>query len=142
MALLAGLAFLLASVANVHAHVHLCLDGQELPASAHLDDAGHPDDHFDGHLDDHLDDHLDGHLDDHLGHHLEQSGTHDDVDVDVPAEVLAKTLKVELPPLAPVAGIELQTVAALRGSPPPESRASYKPLPPPYWRPPLRGPPR
>lgn len=83
IALATLLAFLFAGVANVHAHVHLCLDGLEPPAAMHVDDP-HGIDH-------------------HVDHHVDAVDSHQDADVDVPAQVVAKTLKFELPVLGPLA---------------------------------------
>lgn len=121
IALLSTLAFLFAGVANVHAHVHLCLDGQEPPAAMHVDDP-HDTDH-------------------HIDHHVETVDSHQDVDVDVPAQVVAKTLKVELSFLGPVSNLQgFIPLVAETGAIPEVDRA-FSPTPLPYWRPPLRGPP-
>ncbi len=120
--LLSTLVFLFAGVANVHAHVHLCLDGQEPPAAMHVDD---PHD-----------------LDHHVDHHADEVDSHQDVDVDVPAQVVAKTLKVELPCLGPIASWEgFEPFVAETGAIPEVDR-SFSPAALPHWRPPLRGPPR
>lgn len=130
IALLSTLAFLFAGVANVHAHVHLCLDGQEPPAAMHVDDP-HPVDH---------------HFDHHVDQQVEAVDSHQDVDVDVPAQAvaqtIAKTLKVELPCLGPVASSQGFAPLVAETGALPEVDRSFSPVPLPHWRPPLRGPPR
>jgi hypothetical protein len=78
---LAGLAVLFAGLTNAHSHVHYCFDGQEAPASVHLvDSTDH--DHDVPH-------HSDG---------ADHEGTdHDDLDLDVPHQALAKAVKHDLP---------------------------------------------
>lgn len=110
-----SLAFLLASAG--HAHIHLCFDGQEPPADVH---ALHSD---------------------HLGHHPGDREAHDDLDVDLLDDALAKNLKFDLPWMAALA------VGFLIIEPPSVSFAlpelGDRPIaqPPRFLRPPLRAPP-
>lgn len=98
------------------AHVHLCLDGNEPPASLHVTDSGHHADHHDGRA-------------------------HDDRDVWLVGDALTKPGKwgLDLPLL--LAALWLVTVlfARLRitAADPPQRAAS----PPRFCRPLLRGPP-
>jgi hypothetical protein len=112
---LAALAVLLTGVTNAHAHVHLCFDGKEPPASVHG---------------------VDGH-----GHHeLEPDGDHDDLDVDLQDRALAKSFKPDLPALAtsalcvlPLSRRSAITAVTAAGAGPPTVR--------PFSRPYLRAPP-
>ena len=95
-AVLAISAVLFAGLTNAHAHVHLCLDGQEPPASVHVvDNSNHLHEHFGG------------------------THGHDDFDLDVPNEALAKTLKYDSPAIVsttfwtPV--VAIADIAAARG---------------------------
>jgi hypothetical protein len=112
-----AVAVLFAGVTNAHAHVHLCFDGSEPPASVHLVDASN-------------------HLDDHFKH----DGDHDDLDLDVPNQALAKSVKYDLLALPPLSGwvhaVDAQrTYASIR-------QVEIAPWPPPlYSRPQLRAPP-
>ena len=130
----ASLAVLFAGVTNAHAHVHLCFDGQEPPASVHVSDA---DGHHDGvrpidHADDHEHHDNDAHHDD--------DADHDDVDLDLANPALAKTVKHDI---AAIASLWLKGAAIV----PSKARApaldferpahSFRP----YLHPPLRGPP-
>lgn len=98
------------------AHVHLCLDGSEPPASLHVTDSGHHADHHDGQ-------------------------THDDRDVSLLGDALTKSGKSGFDLPFVLAALWLATVlfARLRitaaDSPPPYAS------PPRFHRPPLRGPP-
>jgi hypothetical protein len=76
---LAGLAVLFAGLTNAHSHVHYCFDGQEPPAAVHLVDST-----------------------DHA-HELplhSEGADHDDLDLDVPNQALAKAVKHDLPAIA------------------------------------------
>jgi hypothetical protein len=108
---------LFAGISNAHAHLHLCFDGQEPPAAVHLADG-------------------DAHE-----HRHETDGTHDDVDVDIAGQVIAKSFKHDLAILPPVMLVGIGAVPTRSYAPP--SRTAPRPPPPPlYYRPPLRGPPR
>jgi hypothetical protein len=111
-------AVLFAALANAHAHVHLCLDGQEPPASVHVVDSSN-----------------------HMHEHLGGTKGHDDLDLDVPNQALAKTLKYDSPAIVAAMSWTLpphETTFA-----PPAPGRSPAPKPPPYFsRPPPRGPPR
>lgn len=100
------------------AHLHMCFDGSEPPASLHFSDAGHHDDH-----------------------HAEEA--HDDVDVSVMAEAAAKLgkLSLDLPLLVAAALIifSLWLSAQRPLLPYPRPWAVSDPC---FLRPPLRGPPR
>lgn len=115
---LAALAVLLTGVTNAHAHVHLCFDGQEPPASVHGADGGH------------------------THHEFESEGDHehDDLDVDLRDHALAKSFKPDLPAIAapalrilPVSQRSAITAIAADGAGPPAAR--------PFSRPYLRAPP-
>jgi hypothetical protein len=116
------LALLFAGLTNAHAHVHLCFDGQEAPAAVHVADHG-----------DHLLEHLQ--TEDH------HDGEHDDIDLDVPNQALAKAVKHDLSALVPASSIVLldTRMSAFVTSPAP---APLPRAPPPFIRPPLRAPPR
>ena len=60
---------LFAGLTNAHGHVHYCFDGQEPPAAVHLVDSTDHDHEVPGHSD---------------------GDEHDDLDVDVPNQALAK----------------------------------------------------
>lgn len=98
------------------AHLHLCLDGSELPASLHVTDSGH-----------------------HADHHDDQA--HADRDISLVDHALTKSGKWDLDLPLLLAALWLVTVlfARLRmsaaDSPPPAAP------PPRFCRPPLRGPP-
>ena len=98
------------------AHLHLCFDGSEPPASLHFNESGHPDDH-----------HLDS--------------AHDDLDISAIGEAIAKAGKVslDLPALLFFAFLlcllaPSQGRLLLHRSPP-------RVATPAFLRPPLRGPP-
>jgi len=115
---LATCAFLFACLTNAHAHVHLCLDGQEPPASVHVVDGSN-----------------------HMHEHLGGKAGHDDLDLDVPNEALAKTLKYDSPAIVATTSWTLPPEETTFAAPLP-GRAPA-PKPPPYFsRPPPRGPPR
>jgi hypothetical protein len=125
---IASFAVLFAGVTNAHAHIHLCFDGQEPPASVHLSDASG---HHDGVR---PADQLDG-----FGHYSDDAD-HDDFDLDLANPVLAKTVKHDVTPIAPM---------WLKGAPiaPATSEAPAFALERPsastrtYLHPPLRAPP-
>jgi hypothetical protein len=73
---LAAVALLFAGLTNAHSHVHYCFDGQEPPAAVHLADGTDHDHELPGHSD---------------------GSEHDDLDVDLPNEALAKAVKYDLP---------------------------------------------
>jgi hypothetical protein len=120
-------ALIFAGLTNAHAHVHYCFDGQEPPATVHLVDAT---DH------DHDHDH------ERPGQHAEgqTSADHDDLDLDVPNQALAKSFKCDSPAIAPSFYWALPSIApralalALYDGPPPAPERHYR-------RPPSRGPP-
>jgi hypothetical protein len=116
----AGLAVLFAGLTNAHSHVHYCFDGQEPPAAVHLADSTDHDHELPGH---------------HGG-----GDEHDDLDLDVPNQALAKAVKHDLPAIVAVAwatAIDALPGGALADSvdapPAPSSR---------YALPQLRAPPR
>jgi hypothetical protein len=90
---LAGLAVLFAGLTNAHSHVHYCFDGQEPPAAVHLvDNTSHAHE-------------VPGHGD----------GTeHDDLDLDVPDQALAKAVKHDLAVIDMLAWT--MPIESLRGS--------------------------
>jgi hypothetical protein len=116
----AAVAVLLAGITNAHAHVHLCFDGQEPPTAVHLYDFN----------------------DD--GDHLQDHGVaphHEDVDVNLQSQALAKTVKYDLTAIEAVVAwtfvFERQAPSVL------PARADTPPRPAPlYSHPPLRAPPR
>jgi hypothetical protein len=72
---LAGLAVLYAGLTNAHSHVHYCFDGQEPPAAVHLVDNT-------------------DHAHEVPGHGGEDE--HNDLDLDVPKQALAKAVKHDM----------------------------------------------
>ena len=114
----AAVAVLLAGINNAHAHVHLCFDGQEQPAAVHLFDDG------DVHL-------QDGGLTPH----------HEDIDVNLQTQALAKTVKYDL---TAIEAVVVWTLLFERQSPSVlPARADTPPRPAPHYsHPPLRAPPR
>ena len=74
---LAGFALLFAGLTNAHSHVHYCFDGSEPAAAVHLVDSTAHHHEEPGHSDDGIE--------------------HDDLDVDVPNQALAKAVKYDLP---------------------------------------------
>ena len=74
-----GARVLFAGLTNAHSHVHYCFDGQEPPASVHLVDGTDHDHEMPGHSD---------------------GAEHDDLDLDVPNQALAKACKHDLPAIA------------------------------------------
>jgi hypothetical protein len=116
-------ALIFAGLTNAHAHVHYCFDGQEPPATVHLVDATDHDHELPGH---------------HAG---ERAGAdHDDLDVDVPNQALAKSAKYDSPAIAPSLYWAVPPIA-----PRALALALYDdspPAPDPHYRhPPSRGPP-
>lgn len=117
---LAALAVLFAGLTNAHSHVHYCFDGQEPPAAVHLVDGTEHDHEVPGHHDDGAD--------------------HDDLDLDVPNQALAKAVKYDLPAI--VANVWTMSFELATGGTPPEN-AGIPPAPNPrYAHPQLRAPPR
>ena len=113
-------------------HLHLCFDGQEVPAEIHLGDAGLHDDHPLSTLDlTHAEHH----------HALLDIPAHDDVDIDITADSLSKLPKLDWPVMA----LLVMLVFSLSGLGSagfwPRHRALHRSSPHIYLRPPLRGPP-
>lgn len=117
---LVGLAVLFAGLTNAHSHVHYCFDGQEPPAAVHLVDGTDHEHEIPGHHDD--------------------GGEHDDLDLDVPNQALAKSCKHDLPAivaLAWAAPLESLPGGALAVG------VDIPPAPDPHYTlPPSRAPPR
>jgi len=102
------------------AHLHLCFDGAEQPASVHLSE--------------------DGDTDFHPG----ANGTHSDIDVSLIGEALLKksTGGIDLLPMLVASFILLGTLLLGARNLPPRPRSTVRvPIPPFKLRPPLRGPP-
>jgi len=116
---LAGLAVLFAGLTNAHSHVHYCFDGQEPPAAVHLVDST-------------------DHAHEVPGH--DGGAEHDDLDLDVPNQALAKAVKHDLPAIVAVA--RTTAVDALPGGALAESVDVPPALSPRYALPQLRAPPR
>jgi hypothetical protein len=118
-ALLTTLTVLFAGLGGVHAHAHLCFDGQatpiSLPAHEHADHDHH--------------------------HEPDANGDHDDVDVDVESQALLKSLDHDMAAItaAPLSWLMpdrgAQTARAVRDGTEPRG-------PPPHALPPPRAPPR
>ena len=116
---LAGLAVLFAGLTNAHGHVHYCFDGQEPPAAVHLADSTDHDHELPGH----------------------DGGTeHDDLDLDLPNQALAKAVKHDLPAIVAVAWGT--SVDSLPGGALAESIDTPAAPNPRYALPQLRAPPR
>jgi hypothetical protein len=117
---LTGIAWLFAALTNAHGHVHYCFDGQEPPAAVHLVDSSHHEHELPGH---------------------DPSGTeHDDLDVDLPNQALAKACKHDAPPIAPVLAWTIAFDVPSRAAP--IAYAATPPAPDPHFRhPPARAPP-
>jgi hypothetical protein len=127
-------ALLFAGLTNAHAHVHYCFDGQAPAATVHAIDP-----HTHAH-DLPASEHHEAHED--TAHHGEEDADHDDLDLDVPNDALAKTLKHDSPPIGPA---PLWTVAVVDQEPSVAlaARLDIPPAPdPPYSHPLLRAPPR
>jgi hypothetical protein len=125
---IASFAVLFAGVTNAHAHVHLCFDGQEPPASVHLSDkSGHhdsvrPSDQIAG-----------------FGHYADDED-HDDVDLDLANPALAKTFKHDVTAICPTWHKGAPIVRSVAEAPAPaldRPIASTRT----YLHPPLRAPP-
>lgn len=117
---LTGVAWLFAALSNAHGHVHYCFDGQEPPAAVHLADSTDHDHELPGH---------------------DSGGGHDDLDVDIPNQALAKAFKYDLPAISasPVWSVDLESTTTDT----PVAAPLTPPAPDPHhYRPPLRGPPR
>jgi hypothetical protein len=118
---LAALAVLFAGVTNAHSHIHYCFDGQEPPAAVHLVDSS-------------------DHEHELPGHHSDDGTEHDDLDLDVPNQALAKAVKHDLP------AIHVLVWTMPSESSPTGSMADNVDAPPApdprYSLPPLRAPPR
>jgi hypothetical protein len=116
----AALAVLFAGLTNAHSHIHYCFDGQEPPASVHLVDSTDHDHEVPGlHTDD---------------------AEHDDLDLDVPNQALAKAVKHDLPAITPQV-FTMAFVASPRGAL--AESVDTPPTPNPrYAHPQLRAPPR
>lgn len=117
---LAGFALLFAGFTNAQSHVHYCFDGSEPPAAVHLADstAHHHED----------------------AAHADDGTEHDDLDVDVQSQVLAKAAKYDLPAIPVLAWTV--TLDALPGSTLADSVDSPPQPNPRYALPQLRAPPR
>jgi hypothetical protein len=88
----AAAALLFAGLTNAHAHVHLCFDGSEAPATLHwATGEAVPQAHGDEHVFPH-DHHGGAHSAAALDGALDEGG-HDDVDLEVSASAIAKTVK-------------------------------------------------
>ena len=115
----AALAVLFAGLTNAHAHVHYCFDGREPPAAVHLVDSMDHDHEVPGHSD---------------------GDEHDDLDVDVSNQALAKACKHDLPAIS--SQVSTSLFEALSGN----ALADVTDLPPApnprYLHPQLRAPPR
>jgi hypothetical protein len=116
---LAGLALLFAGLTNAHSHVHYCFDGQEPPASVHIVNSTDHEHELPGHDD---------------------GDEHDDLDLDVPNQALAKVVKHDLPAIDALAWT-LPIEAAPRGGLAVGIDAEAQPNPR-YALPQLRAPPR
>jgi hypothetical protein len=125
---LAALGVLFAGLTNAHSHIHYCFDGQEPPATVHLVDSTEHAHEVPGHHDHHDDADPGG------------GGEHDDLDLDVPNQVLAKSVKHDLPAItaqAWTAVVEFAPGTALTDG------DDIAPAPNPrYAHPQLRAPPR
>jgi hypothetical protein len=118
---LAALSLLFAGLTNAHSHVHYCFDGQEPPAAVHLTDST-------------------DHHHELPGQHDDAGSEHDDLDLDVPNQALAKVVKHDLPAIdgavwtMPVASLQSSAFAVqVDTAPHPNPR---------YALPQLRAPPR
>jgi len=109
----AAAALLYAGLTNAHAHVHLCLDGSEPPATLHWttgdaltpahDDHSFPHHHHhgaQGAADTHASSHDDASDHGDASSHDDASG-HDDIDLEVSASAIAKTVKHDTLAAAP-----------------------------------------
>ena len=100
---LAALGLLFAGLTNAHSHIHYCFDGQEPPAAVHITDS--------------------------TDHHHEVPGhddgyDHDDLDLDLPNQALAKVFKHDLPAIdglvftVPVEALRQSALAVSVDAPP------------------------
>jgi hypothetical protein len=117
---LTGTAWLFAALTNAHGHVHYCFDGQEPPAAVHLADSTDHDHEVPGH---------------------DSAGDHDDLDVDIPNQALAKVCKYDPPAIAPLLQWTVDLEVA-RADTDVTFPVAPRPPDPHHYRPPLRGPPR
>lgn len=109
------------------AHLHLCFDGQEPPASLHLSDANHHDDHHGGH---------------HDRHHAAGETPHSDLDVPLANDVLSKPVKPILDlSLILLAVLWLGALSFTRDRIPPPDPTRLRAFSTFLLLPPLRGPP-
>lgn len=116
---LAAWAVLFSGLTSAHAHVHLCLDGQEPPAAVHLADG------FNHHHD-----------------HQAQTGDHEDVDLDLSNQALAKTFKYDfLPAIAPLTSWTPLLCSSTTAASLPDIVVEPRPAPE-FSQPPSRAPPR
>jgi hypothetical protein len=115
---LGALAVLFAGLTNAHAHVHLCFDGQEPPASVHTH----------------------GTHGERTHHAFDETDGHDDRDVDLESQALAKSLKPDLP-LALLAIVALLPPTADGTAMAIAAAGEIAGADPPFLRPPLRAPP-
>jgi hypothetical protein len=99
------------------AHLHYCFDGQEPPVSVHVGDAGVHGEAFD------------------------VIAAHEDEDVDLSGNGLAKLPKFDLPLLAVVFSCLLGLLGARRNELGPGYTPRFLPPSASFFRPPLRGPP-
>jgi hypothetical protein len=133
-------ALLFAGLTNAHAHAHYCFDGQAPAAAVHHADARTHTHDF--HAPEHHDAHVNAVQHGDAAHHDEEDADHDDLDLDVPNDALAKTLKHDLPALHP-APLWTGVVVDHRPSVALAARLDIPPAPdPPYSHPLLRAPPR
>jgi hypothetical protein len=117
----AALAVFFSSVTNAHAHIHLCDDGEQPPVTIHgAQDTDHA--HF-------------GDL-----QHDDEPSCHDDVDVDLRGDGVAKSFKPDLPAVTSTIFFVLPAVVDTTEPPTLEPGTRRGPDPP-HTRPPLRGPP-
>ena len=117
---LAAWAVLFSGLTSAHAHVHLCLDGQEPPAAVHLADGFN-----------------------HQHDHAAQTGQqHEDFDLDLSNQALAKTFKYDsLPAIIPLMGWTPLLCSSTTATLVPD--VVLEPHPPPLFsQPPSRAPPR
>lgn len=108
-------------------HLHLCLDGSEVPSAVHFADSGlhHGDAGSEGHA---------------VGGQLELH--HDDIEVNLASDVTAKLAALDLPVIVGALFIAFALLPWLRTPVPRgflDGRVPRKSL---HLRPPLRGPPR
>ncbi len=118
------LAFLLMRVGG--AHLHVCLDGSEAPSAMHFADSGLH--------------HTEAEPNGHAGGH-DEDAHHDDVEVNLASDLIAKLSSLDLPVIAGLLFVVLALLPWVRTPAPPtpvDTRISRSPL---HLRPPLRGPP-